>query len=294
MSLPETHTIEIKVRNSAAYTLNNVVATARSCSPQDLNLAAANVELVCGSGKIPGEVVDFVTFVVTDLFTLLHRSGLYNRQRAFWESIARAVKVSVHPVMQGIFRKETLPMFDVHFEDASGGTTLLAFVVQNHAQWKEPRFATAYFKELLQRAQQLDRKRPTLKTIMVVAPKPFSEELFKHVEKMLGGPNIDPVARYESVLQSPLNVHLDLFEYGIGQADGQEVTAPDETSNGSHEPEDKSATEPKPKTYDQDEIDDPDIIGDEVLLHPDDMKSRPGRFMFRMIQPDIEKARRKS
>ncbi len=293
MSLPETHTIEIKVRNAAAYTLNNVVATARSCSPQDLNLAAANVELVCNSGKIPGEIVDFVTFVVTDLFTLLHRSGLYNRQRAFWESIARAVKVSVHPVMQGIFRKEALPMFDVHFEDASGGTTLLAFVVQNHAQWKEPRYATAYFKELLQRAQQLDRKRPTLKTLMVVAPKPFSAELYKHVEKMLGGPNIDPVTRYESVLQTPLNVHIDLFEYGVGEADGQEIKVQDETSNGSHESEDKSATEPKPKTYDQDKIDDPDIIGDEVLLHPDDMKSRPGRFIFRLIQPDIEKARKK-
>lgn len=293
MSLPETHTIEIKVRNAAAYTLNNVVATARSCSPQDLNLAAANVELVCDSGKIPGEVVDFVTFVVTDLFTHLHRSGLYNRQRAFWESIARAVKVSVHPVMQGFFRKEALPMFDVHFEDASGGTTLLAFVVQNHAQWKEPRYAVAYFKELLQRAQQLDRKRPTLKTLMVVAPKPFSEELFKHVEKMLGGPNIDPVTRYESVLQTPLNVHIDLFEYGVGQADTQEIEVPDETSNGSHEPEDSSATAPKPKTYDADAIDDPEIIGDEVLLHPDDMNRRKGRFMFRLIQPDIEKARKK-
>ncbi|MCC7529259.1 MAG: hypothetical protein IT342_12120 [Candidatus Melainabacteria bacterium] len=293
MSLPETHTIEIKVRNAAAYTLNNIVATARSCSPQDLNLAAANVELVCDSGKIPAEVVDFVTFVVTDLFTLLHRSGLYNRQRAFWESIARAVRVSVHPVVQGIFRKETLPMFDVHFEDASGGTTLLAFVVQNHAQWREPRFATAYFKELLHRAQQLDRKRPTLKTVMVVAPKPFSEELFKHVEKMLGGPNIDPVARWESVLQTPLNVHIDLFEYGVGLADGQGMEFQIETHNGSDDSAGHDDPGPKPKTYDPAEVDDPGIIGDEVLLHPDDMKSRPGRFMFRMIQPDIEKARRK-
>ncbi len=293
MSLPETHTIEIKVRNAAAYTLNNVVATARSCSPQDLNLAAANVDLVCNTGKMPAEVTDFVNFVVTDLFTLLHRSGLYNRQRAFWESIARAVKVSVHPVMQGFFRKEALPMYDVHFEDASGGTTLLALVVQNHAQWKEPRYATAYFKELLHRAQQLDRKRPTLKAVMVVAPKPFSEELFKHVEKMLGGPNIDPVTRYESVLQAPLVVHVDLIEYGVGQSDQPEAAAQEET----HGPSDTAESgDPglKPQTYDQAEIDDPDIIGDEVLLHPDDMKIRPGRFIFRLIQPDVEKARRKS
>ncbi len=123
-----------------------------------MKLAAANVELVCDTGKIADEVTDFVNFVVTDLFTLLHRSGLYNRQRAFWESIARAVKVSVHPVMQGFFRKEALPMFDVHFEDVSGGTTLLALVVQNHAQWNEPRYATAYFKEVLHRAQQLGSK----------------------------------------------------------------------------------------------------------------------------------------
>ncbi len=293
MSLPETQIIEIKVRNAAAYTLNSVVATARSCSPQDLKLAAANVELVCDRGKIADEVIDFVNFVVTDLFTLLHRSGLYNRQRAFWESIARAVKVSVHPVMQGFFRKEALPMFDVHFEDVSGGTTLLAFVVQNHAQWKEPRYATAYFKEVLHRAQQLDRKTQTLKAIMIVAPKPFSEELFKHIEKMLGGPNLDPVARYESVLQTPLTVHIDLFEYGVGQNDDQEMNVLDETSHGAQISDEDSAQVSKPKTYDPAEIDDPDIIGDEVLLHADDMKVRAGRFIFRLIQPDIEKSRKK-
>jgi len=294
MSLPETQIIEIKVRNAAAYTLNTVVATARSCSPQDLKLAAANVELVSNSPKIPGEVTDFVNFVVTDLFTVLHRSGLYNRQRAFWESIARAVKVSVHPVVQGFFRKETLPMFDVHFEDASGGTTLLAFVVQNHAQWKEPRYATAYFKEVLHRAQQLDRKTQTLKAVLIVAPKPFSDELFKHVEKMLGGPNLDPVSRYESVIQTPLTVHIDLFEYGVGEGDEEEVGMPVETLNSAADPAENDDPGPKPKTYDPAEVDDPDIIGDEVLLHADDMKVRPGRFIFRLIQPDIEKSRKKS
>ncbi len=298
MSLPETHTIEIKVRNHAAYTLNNVVATARSCSPQDLKIAAANVDLVLEPGSIPGEVTDFVNFVVTDLFKLLHRSGLYNRQRAFWEAIARAVKVTVHPVTQGFFKKEALPMFDVHFEDASGGTTLLALVVQNHAQWSEPRYATAYFKELLHRAQQLDKKRPVLKAIMVVAPKPFSEELFKHVDKILGGPNLDPVSRYESVLLSPLTVHIDLFEYGILSDDSRQTAGPAEDLNGADvvrgaAGENGDGQMPKPKSYDPEEIDDPNIIGDEVLLHPDDMKARPGHFLFRLIQPDIEKARKK-
>lgn len=308
MSLPETQTIEIKVRNSAAYTLNNVVATARSCSPQDLKMAAANVDLVDDSGKIPGEVIDFVNFVMTDLFTLLHRSGLYNRQRAFWESIARAVKVSVHPVTQGVFRKEALPMYDVHFEDASGGTTVLAFVVQNHAQWREPKYAVAYFKELLHRAQQLDRKRPTLKAILVVAPKPFSDELLKHVDKMLGGPNLDPVSRYESVIQSPLTVHVDLIEYGVEEND-QNTDESFEDSQRHAEvqgvrndfsgltamsaAQDLAEILPKPNSYDTAENDDPSIIGDEVLLHPDDMKVHKGRFLFRLIQPDMEKARKR-
>jgi hypothetical protein len=291
MSLPETHTIEIKVRNSAAYTLNNVVATARSCSPQDLRIAAANVDLVGDAGKVPQEVTDFVNFVMTDLFTLLHRSGLYNRQRAFWESIARAVKVTVHPVTQGFFKKETLPMFDVHFEDASGGTTLIALVVQNHDQWKVPKYATAYFKELLHRAQQLDKKRPVMKSVMVVAPKPFSEELFKYVDKILGGPNLDPVSRFESVLQAPITVHLNLFEYGVSAAEHPLV---DETriatNGGPYEEESESA---KPTSYELDEVDDPNVIGDESLLHPDDMKVKQGRFIFKMIQPDVDKARKK-
>ncbi|MBX9950095.1 MAG: hypothetical protein K2Y39_13080 [Candidatus Obscuribacterales bacterium] len=286
MSLPETHTIEIKVRNSAAYTLNNVVATARSCSPQDLKIAAANVDLVGEAGKVPQEVSDFVNFVMTDLFTLLHRSGLYNRQRAFWESIARAVKVTVHPVTQGFFKKEALPMYDVHFEDASGGTTLLALVVQNHEQWKVPKYATAYFKELLHRAQQLDKKRPVMKSVMVVAPKPFSQELFKHVDKILGGPNLDPVSRFESVLEAPITVHLNLFEYGVSAAEplsaSSELPADEEESDSA-----------SPTSYDPEEIDDPNVIGDESLLHPDDMKVKPGRFIFKMIQPDVDRARKK-
>lgn len=300
MSLPETLTIEIKVRNSAAYTLNNVVATARSCSPQDLRIAAANVELVPNSGKMPHEVTDFVNFVVTDLFTLFHRSGLYNRQRAFWESIARAVKVTVHPVTQGFFRKEALPMFDVHFEDASGGTTLLALVVQNHAQWKVPRYPTEYFKELLHRAQQLDKKRPVLKTVMVVAPKPFSEELFKYVDKILGGPNLDTVSRFESVIQNPLTVHVNLFEYGVA-AGGEETGEPDSVGQnginaaGGIDGGEAEVQEnlPRPKSYDPQEVDDPSIIGDEAVLHPDDMKLRTGNFIFKLIQPDVEKARKK-
>jgi hypothetical protein len=291
MPLPETHTIEIKVRNAAAYTLNNVVATARSCSPQDLKIAAANVDLVAESGKVPPEVTDFVNYVMTDLFTLLHRSGLYNRQRAFWESIARAVKITVHPVTQGFFKKEALPMYDVHFEDASGGTTLLAFVVLNHAQWNVPKYATAYFKELMHRAQQADKKRPVMKSIMVVAPKPFSEELYKYVDKILGGPNLDPVSRFESVLQSPLTVHLNLFEYGVsaGEAETGETTQL-ETAGQDSDEEEKSVKSP---SYDPAEIDDPNVIGDESLLHPEDMKVRPGRFIFKMIQPDVEKARKK-
>ncbi len=296
MSLPETPTIEIKVRNAAAYTLNNVVATARSCSPQDLRLAAANVELVVESGQIPHEVSDFVNFVVTDLFTLLHRSGLYNRQRAFWESIARAVKVTVHPVTQGFFRKEALPMFDVHFEDASGGTTLLALIVQNHDQWKAPRYATEYFKELLHRAQQLDKKRPVLKTVIVVAPSPFSQELFKYVDKILGGPNLDTVSRFESVIQNPLTVHLNLIEYGVAPDGGTAAEHDSGGDNGTDGCEAETTEEenfPKPKSYDEEDVDDPSIIGDEAVLHPDDMKRRQGRFIFKMIQPDVEKARKK-
>ncbi|PZM80606.1 MAG: hypothetical protein DKT66_15220 [Candidatus Melainabacteria bacterium] len=291
MPLPETHTIEIKVRNAAAYTLNNVVATARSCSPQDLKIAAANVDLVAESGSLPPEVTDFVNYVMTDLFTLLHRSGLYNRQRAFWESIARAVKITVHPVTQGFFKKEALPMYDVHFEDASGGTTLLAFVVLNHAQWNVPKYATAYFKELMHRAQQADKKRPVMKSIVVVAPKPFSEELYKYVDKILGGPNLDPVSRFESVLQSPLTVHLNLFEYGVSA--GEPETRDNAQMGTAGQESDEEEISVKSPSYDPAEIDDPNVIGDESLLHPEDMKVRPGRFIFKMIQPDVEKARKR-
>ncbi|MBC8000897.1 MAG: hypothetical protein IAF58_23320 [Leptolyngbya sp.] len=290
MSLPETQTIQIKVLNPAAYTLNHVVAEARSCAPQDLNLACANVDLSETTGKVVAEVSEFVNFVVTDFFSLLHRSGLYNRQKALWESIARAIKVSIYPVTQGLFRKEDLPIFDVHFEDSNGATTVLALVVQSHAKWKDEKYVIGTLKELLHRAGQLDRKRPSLRAILIVAPKPFSKALLTHVEKMIGGQ--DPVARYESVLPAPLNIHIDLIEYGTdldnddSEAETHQLGALKDASGSD------VSNETSPRGFLED---DPNIIGDETALHPNDLRppsDQKGRFSFQLVQPALPVKRR--
>lgn len=292
MSLPETQTIQIKVRNPAAYTLNHVVAEARSCAPQDLNLACANVDLSETTGKVVAEVSEFVNFVVTDFFSLLHRSGLYNRQKALWESIGRATKVSIYPVTQGLFRKEDLPIFDVHFEDPSASTTVFALVVQSHAKWKDEKYVIGTFKELLHRAGQLDRKRPSLRAILIVAPKPFSKALLTQVEKMIGGQ--DPLARYESVLPAPLNVHIDLIEYGsdLDNDDSETETHQLGALN------DISASDLSSETSPQATLeDDPNIIGDETALHPNDLRppsDQKGRYLFQLVQPALPVKRRSS
>lgn len=285
MSMTESQTIQIKVRNPAAYTLNHVVAEARSCAPQDLNLACANVDLSETTGKIESEVSEFVNFVVTDFFSLLHRSGLYNRQKALWEALARAIKISIYPVTQGIFRKENLPIFDVHFEDPTGGTTVLALVVQNHAKWKDEKYASATFKELLHRAGQMDRKRPSLRAILIAAPKPFSTSILSQVEKMVGAQ--DPVARYESVMPAPFNIHVDLIEYSSdldnddSESETYQLSALKETAELLDSSETSSLGE-----YE----DDPQIIGDETALHPDDLRpptEQRNRFRFHMVQPSL-------
>lgn len=160
-----------------------------------------------------------VRYVFTEFFALAHRTGLYNRQKLLWESIARVNDVAVHRLQQGLFSKTNLPYFDLHFQDSKGRPLLLACVAEpaaaQGADGEVERKLKDSFKSLQQRAEKLRSKSGTLSGVFLIYPKPFPENVLKIVEDLTGAS--DPVGRFESILPEPLLIPIDLLEVDLDQ-----------------------------------------------------------------------------
>lgn len=167
----------------------------------------------------PPLLVTVVRYVLTEFFTLAHRTGLYNRQKLLWESIGRVNDVAVHRLRQGLFSKTDLPYFDLHFQDSKGRPVLLASVAEPDAVLGSDNDVERKLKDsvktLQQRAEKLRSKGGTLSGVFLVYPKPFPENVLKIIEDLTGAS--DPVGKFESILPEPLLMPIDLLEVDLVQ-----------------------------------------------------------------------------
>ncbi len=216
-----TYKLSIKTANPSNYTLNSVVGQPRVCTPIDLAAATSNIEVVSDSTAVPTLLETVVRYVITDFFSLAHRTGLYNRQKLLWESIARVNDVAAFRLQQGLFLKVDLPYFDLHFQDSKGRPLILACVAEPEAVLGSDndveRKLKDQVKSLQQRAEKLRSSKGTLTGLFLVYPKPFPENVLKIVEELTGAS--DPVGRFESILPEPLLVPIDLLEVDLVQMD---------------------------------------------------------------------------
>lgn len=274
MTVPMTVTIEIKVRNPAAYTLNTVVASPRTCTPTDIKIASANIEVVSSTDKPQPLMLEFVDFIVRDFFTLAHRSGLYNRQKPLWECIARLTRVNFHQVTQGIFKKVELPVFDLIFEDSLSAPQIYACILKADASWKEEKKVLESIRDFLKRVEQQQKKQNTLRGVFYCAPSPFPETVLKKVHEMTGSQ--DPISRYESLLPQPIMLPINLVEYRSGgrtdteQEISQEMEVED-SSGGTGDVVDRIE-------------DGALIISSELELPP-----QPQQFSFKLAHPNLSR-----
>ncbi|MBS1956812.1 MAG: hypothetical protein JST89_21665 [Cyanobacteria bacterium SZAS-4] len=213
-----TYKLSITTENSSSHTLNSVVMQPRVSTPIDLQAATSNIKVESDS-DCPPMLQTVVRYIFTEFFSLAHRTGLYNRQKLLWESIARINDVAVHRLQQGLFSKTNLPYYDLHFQDSKGRPLLLACVAEPEAVMGADADGERKMKDavkaLQQRAEKLRSKGGTLSGVFLVYPKPFPENVLKIVEDLTGAS--DPVGKFESILPEPLLIPIDLLEVNLEQ-----------------------------------------------------------------------------
>lgn len=195
--------------NPEGATLHKIVESPRTAKPADLELAARNLSVARSNDNCPVLIEHVIRYLLTDFFALAHRTGLYNRQLTFWETLSKISHLEVEQLSTGIFSPKLVPVYQVSFFDFRQRTLILASVIaaQNGDQKKLAEFTLS---ELIAKA----KKTPGVTGLAVFAPQSMSPMLIEKISKATNAS--DPVAKYESLLPAPLSIPIDLFEYSLG------------------------------------------------------------------------------
>jgi len=195
--------------NPEGATLHKIVESPRTAKPADIELAVQNLSVARAHDNCPVLIEHVTHYLLTGFFALAHRTGLYNRQLAFWETLSKISHLEVEQLQTGIFTQKPIPAYQLSLFDFRQRTLILALVVaaQNGNERKLTEFALS---ELLAKA----KRTPGVTGIAVFAPASMSHLLLEKITKLTNAN--DPVAKYESLLPAPLSIPIDLFEFTMG------------------------------------------------------------------------------
>jgi hypothetical protein len=199
---------KVKVINEDGISLNTIVRSPRGYKPQDLLAACGNTEITLTQGTPPIAVNALVYYLLNEFFVFSHRTGLYNRQKNFWESLSRVVGVDIQQRHRGLFRKKTLPIYDASFLDYKARPLVYAVLVD---PYELPDTAVVTDKALSRLVDSMVRKAQKMTALagmLLCCPAPFPKSVSDKVAALIAQ---DPIGRYESLVPV-LNVPLDLFE----------------------------------------------------------------------------------
>lgn len=193
---------EVQIRIPEAFTLDSIVRSPRTFKPKDVASACQNNDLVIKHGDPPGPVIAAATYMMTDFFAMAHGTGLYNRQKTFWESLSQVNTIHVNQLTSGLFHKTALPIFDFWFRDYKGKPLIYVFLV---GEMTDKQKAVSLLKSALGRAQG----KSSLTGALAIFAKPLPADVLEYVRKQ--SHTEDAIARYEAVMPS-LHVPFDLLE----------------------------------------------------------------------------------
>ncbi|MDQ5938118.1 MAG: hypothetical protein QG574_5481 [Cyanobacteriota bacterium erpe_2018_sw_21hr_WHONDRS-SW48-000092_B_bin.40] len=205
MSVVNSFSVIVKNAEPEAFNLGSVTQAPRSAAARDLEAACENLVFEPSDNKIPDLVLAAIKFVMTGYFSDAHQSGLYNRQLRLWETISKIAVVEVQPVTKGFFQKVTLPVYELVFKTVTGKVPIVALVIEPSATASHLELLKDFLAKVAKIQAQSGNQ---VKGAFVVCDSPFPPAILSFVEKAIGAE--DPVARFDSILPPPYQVHINL------------------------------------------------------------------------------------
>lgn len=214
--------LRIKCLENDAFGLYSVVANPRDVSPQDVKTATQNTALEFEGKKPARDIVSLVNYVLSGYFEYAHRTGLYNRQRELWESIARTTSCKVEIVRQGVLIPIKLPVLDLYFYNSQNVPLILVRLVKPQRRKDFDKRCERYLSSFIQKVTKFQTRKGTLTGAMICFPDPVGANVIAKVQNKLGAN--DPANRFDSRLP-PTNIPFDVVAMDFGDAQADSLAA---------------------------------------------------------------------
>lgn len=218
MAATPLYKFKLKPVNAEGVTFASISRNPRIYKPQDLQAARENLEICSEPESCPDYIQAMVQYLTGDFLVLLHRTGLYNRQKSLWESLTRTLVAEVFQVKGGLLGGNQLPAFDFQFLDYRQRPIIWVRMTKPDAAMNAKDY-DGLFNSFLATGKKLN----TLAGVFFCCPKPFPSGLRQKVERLTRSE--DPVGRYESLLPEPLCVPINLLEMGADTDSNQDSSA---------------------------------------------------------------------
>jgi hypothetical protein len=217
------HKLAVKSIGETAFSLHSVISNPRQCTPIDLQLAGENLKIHPLTADPPHEAVQLASYLLTEFFAILHRSGLYNRQKALWEALARTHEVHCERLKAGFIVKIELPIWELRFVDDRGRKLLLVRFLDdsspNLVDVKNGKDATRFLQNAIKQAEKFKIENAAFAGLILCCEERMPDSIVSDVLKLTGD---DAVARYQSLLPT-ISCPIDLI---VRQGDRFSIVLP--------------------------------------------------------------------
>jgi hypothetical protein len=160
--------------------------------------------------KAPDDVERLLRYILTEFFSLFHRSGLYNRQLAFWESLARVSEAHIERLTDGFLTKIELPVWELRLLDKHGQKLVLIRLLDESApdliNLQNLSDSSRFLNDAIKKAERLKIENAAFAGVILVCSGVVPQSLTDRIIKLTGD---GAVERYQSLLPKigcPINL----------------------------------------------------------------------------------------
>ena len=194
---------KVKQKNPLTLSCERVTETPRAYSTAQIKSAIENILFVdIEENILPDVTIKSIGYILKDLFTQMHQTGLYNRQFKLWKSLANIIEISVSKMQKGLFKKTELNAYVIDFFIDPKFPCISVVIDEN----KNPDEFKIYLDKVIS-CSNLNR----LKGIFYFLNCKPNERFITKLEFYTN--SLDSISKYESILQKTNDVRLNVISY---------------------------------------------------------------------------------